>query len=170
MSYCQGDLSAIVIELRYQRAGSLAIELDLIQTQMTQRPMLRAEVGMRVRCANKASPWWLREGRVIHRIPRKIFKSEVFVGVAHSAKKPRVRRASKEARDMRNTKFHWQRSKCTFQRARRLLFCPWAIRGSDGTGTPSSSAEWQWIEQPLPQNKNSNMQTGRLWPSGPFLL
>ena len=55
MSYCQGDLSAIVIELRYQRAGSLAIELDLIQTQMTQRPMLRAEVGMRVRCANKAS-------------------------------------------------------------------------------------------------------------------
>jgi len=56
MSYCQGDLSAIVIELRYQRAGSLAIELDLIQTQMTQRPMLRAEVGMRVRCANKASP------------------------------------------------------------------------------------------------------------------
>ena len=30
-------------------------ELELIQTQMTQKPMLRAEVGMRVRCANKAS-------------------------------------------------------------------------------------------------------------------
>jgi len=30
------------------------LELELIQTQMTQRPMLRAEVGMRVRCANKA--------------------------------------------------------------------------------------------------------------------
>ena len=30
------------------------IELELIQTQMAQKPMLRAEVGMRVRCANKA--------------------------------------------------------------------------------------------------------------------
>ena len=36
------------------RAG-LELELELIQTQMTQKPMLRAEVGMRVRCANKAS-------------------------------------------------------------------------------------------------------------------
>ena len=34
---------------------SLELELELIQTQMTQKPMLRAEVGMRVRCANKAS-------------------------------------------------------------------------------------------------------------------
>jgi len=33
----------------------LVLELELIQTQMTQKPMLRAEVGMRVRCANKAS-------------------------------------------------------------------------------------------------------------------
>ena len=33
----------------------LELELELIQTQMTQEPMLRAEVGMRVRCANKAS-------------------------------------------------------------------------------------------------------------------
>ena len=31
------------------------MELELIQTQMAQKPMLRAEVGMRVRCANKAS-------------------------------------------------------------------------------------------------------------------
>ena len=31
------------------------LELELIQTQMTQKPMLRTEVGMRVRCANKAS-------------------------------------------------------------------------------------------------------------------
>ena len=30
-------------------------ELELIQTQMAQKPMLRAEVGIRVRCANKAS-------------------------------------------------------------------------------------------------------------------
>ena len=31
------------------------LELELIQTQMAQKSMLRAEVGMRVRCANKAS-------------------------------------------------------------------------------------------------------------------
>ena len=31
------------------------LELEPIQTQMTQKPVLRAEVGMRVRCANKAS-------------------------------------------------------------------------------------------------------------------
>ena len=30
----------------------LELELELIQTQMTQKPMLRAEVGMLVRCAN----------------------------------------------------------------------------------------------------------------------
>ena len=33
----------------------IELELELIQTQMTQKPMLRAEMGMRVRCANKAS-------------------------------------------------------------------------------------------------------------------
>ena len=32
----------------------LELELELIQTQMAQKPVLRAEVGMRVRCANKA--------------------------------------------------------------------------------------------------------------------
>jgi hypothetical protein len=34
---------------------SICVQLELIQTQMAQKPMLRAEVGMRVRCANKAS-------------------------------------------------------------------------------------------------------------------
>ena len=38
-----------------QRRVELELELELIQTQMTQKPMLRAEVGMRVRCANKTS-------------------------------------------------------------------------------------------------------------------
>ena len=33
----------------------LELELELMQTQMAQKPMLRAEVGMRVRCANKVS-------------------------------------------------------------------------------------------------------------------
>jgi len=37
------------------RPVGLELELELIQTQMAQKPMLRAEVGMRVRCANKAS-------------------------------------------------------------------------------------------------------------------
>ena len=37
------------------RGQKLELELELIQTQMAQKPMLRAEVGMRVRCANKAS-------------------------------------------------------------------------------------------------------------------
>jgi len=34
---------------------SMELELELIQTQMTQKPMRREEVGMRVRCANNAS-------------------------------------------------------------------------------------------------------------------
>jgi hypothetical protein len=36
-------------------ATAFELELELIQTQMAQKPMLRAEVGMRVHCANKAS-------------------------------------------------------------------------------------------------------------------
>jgi len=40
---------------QYFQRLNLELELELIQTQMAQKPMLRAEVGMRVRCANKAS-------------------------------------------------------------------------------------------------------------------
>ena len=40
---------------RLNSFGQNELELELIQTQMAQKPMLRAEVGMRVRCANKAS-------------------------------------------------------------------------------------------------------------------
>ena len=40
---------------KYRHFRPLELELELIQTQMAQKPMLRAEVGMRVRCANKAS-------------------------------------------------------------------------------------------------------------------
>ena len=39
----------------YSTRSPYELELELIQTQMAQKPMLRAEVGMRVRCANKAS-------------------------------------------------------------------------------------------------------------------
>ena len=35
--------------------AKVELELELIQTQMAQKPMLRVKVGMRVRCANKAS-------------------------------------------------------------------------------------------------------------------
>jgi len=48
-------------------------------------------------------------------------KSEDFLGVEHSAEQLRGRCESKEARGMRNTRFHWQRSKCAFQHARRQL-------------------------------------------------
>jgi len=40
---------------KFPRNLANELELELIQTQMAQKPMLRAEVGMRVRCANKAS-------------------------------------------------------------------------------------------------------------------
>ena len=40
---------------RHRCTAAFELELELIQTQMAQKPMSRAEVGMRVRCANKAS-------------------------------------------------------------------------------------------------------------------
>ena len=42
-------------KLRVWRCVFSELELELIHTQMAQKPMLRAEVEMRVRCANKAS-------------------------------------------------------------------------------------------------------------------
>ena len=44
-----------VADLHFAYVVLSELELELIQTQMAQKPMLRAEVGMRVRCANKAS-------------------------------------------------------------------------------------------------------------------
>jgi len=61
------------------------LELELILTQMTQKPMLRAEVGMRVRCANKASAELLVRGRGIGQNYCKIVIREVFVSSAHLA-------------------------------------------------------------------------------------
>ena len=49
----------------------LELELELIQTQMAQKPMLRAEVGMRVRCANKASAECIMRGRGVGKNSRK---------------------------------------------------------------------------------------------------
>ena len=80
------------------------------------------------RALRKQCKWWNDSGGrgalAKFKFLGKFAKSEVFVGVAHSAEQQRGRRASKEARDMRNTKSTRQRSKCAFQRARRLLLCP----------------------------------------------
>ena len=56
------------------------IELELIQTQLAQKPMLRAEVGMRVRCANKASAECIMRGRGIGQNSRKNWKKRGSCG------------------------------------------------------------------------------------------
>ena len=48
---CNGGVTTTPCSVKSQKQ----LELELIQTQMAQKPMLLAEVGMRVRCANKAS-------------------------------------------------------------------------------------------------------------------
>ena len=48
-------VAAVAAAAAAAAAAATELELELIQTQMAQKPMLRAEVGMRVRCANKAS-------------------------------------------------------------------------------------------------------------------
>ena len=60
--------------------GTKELELELIQTQMTQKPMLRAEVGMRVRCANKASAECIMRGRGIGQNSRKNRKKRGICG------------------------------------------------------------------------------------------
>jgi hypothetical protein len=69
-------------EVFYARSAinEFKLELELIQTQMAQKPMLRAEVRMRVRCANKASAEWFRRERGIGQIPRKICKKRGICG------------------------------------------------------------------------------------------
>ena len=58
----------------------IELELELIHTQMTQKPMLRAEVGMRVRCANKASAECIMRGRGIGQNSRKNCKKRGICG------------------------------------------------------------------------------------------
>ena len=55
---CSVSVNHLKLEVTLQAYSyelELELELELIQTQMAQKPMLREEVGMRVRCANKAS-------------------------------------------------------------------------------------------------------------------
>jgi len=56
------------------------LELELIQTHMTQKPMLRAEVGMRVRCAKKASAECIMMGRGLGQNSRKNCKKRGIFG------------------------------------------------------------------------------------------
>jgi len=46
---------------------------------MTQKPMLRADVEISVRCANKTSAECFRRGRGIGQFPRKICKKKRYV-------------------------------------------------------------------------------------------
>ena len=62
--------------------------------------MLRAEVGMRVRCANKAGAEWFRRERGIGQIPRKICKKRGICGCC--ALRRTIKRKARE-----------QRSSCT---------------------------------------------------------
>ena len=61
-------------------SSELELELELIEIHMAQKPMLRAEVGMRVRCANNASAEWFRRERSIGQIPRTICKKRGICG------------------------------------------------------------------------------------------
>ena len=64
------------------------LELELIQTQMTQKPMLRVEVGMRVRCVAQTKQVRNDSGgrEALAKFLGNFAKSEVFVGVAHSSR------------------------------------------------------------------------------------
>ena len=65
----------------------LGLEIELIQTQMTQKPMLRAEVGMRVRCANKARAECIMRGRGIGQNSRKNCQKARHLWVARTPQK-----------------------------------------------------------------------------------
>jgi len=79
-------LLGCVVGKLHCKLKELELELELIQTQMTQKPMLRAEVGMRVRCANKASAELFMRGRGIGQNSRKNCKKRgIRGGSAHSA-------------------------------------------------------------------------------------
>jgi hypothetical protein len=53
--YCGRAFERHCLKYYSKATEKVELELELTQTQMAQKPMLRAEVGMRVRCANKAS-------------------------------------------------------------------------------------------------------------------
>jgi len=65
--------------------SSLELELELIQTQMAQKPMLRAEVGMRVVAQTKQVRNDSGGRGALAKFLGKFAKIEEFVGVAHSA-------------------------------------------------------------------------------------
>ena len=84
-SYARAPSSLLLLFLRSAR--ELELELELIQTQMTQKPMLRAEVGMRVRCANKAIAECIMRGGGIGQNSRKNCKKARHLWVARTPQK-----------------------------------------------------------------------------------
>ena len=84
--------------IEYIRVGFLStqIVLELIQNQMAQKPMLRAEAGMRVHCANKAIAECFRRERGIGQIPRKICKKRGICGCC--ALRRTIKRKAREQR------------------------------------------------------------------------
>ena len=128
----------------------------LIQTQMAQKPMLRAEVRMRVCSANKASAEWFRRERGIGQIPRKKCKKRGICGCCSARAKKLVTCGTRGPLGSgQSVPFSAQGAYCS------VLFCPWAMRGFDGTGTPSPSAEWQWIENPPSKIKTNQVPSNK---------
>ena len=74
------DRKKAVEDITQAANESKELELELIQTQMTQKPVLRAEVGMRVRCANKTSAECIMRGRGIGQNSRKNRKKRGICG------------------------------------------------------------------------------------------
>ena len=74
------------------------LELELIQTHMTQKPMLRAELGMRVRCANNARQNDSGGRGALVKVLLKFAKSEVFVGCGYCALRRTIKRKARKQR------------------------------------------------------------------------
>ena len=83
-SFCYSAL-ALSINLLTPPPCGAELELELIQTQMAQKPMLRAEVGMRVVAQTKQVRNDSGGRGALAKFLGKFAKIEEFVGVAHSA-------------------------------------------------------------------------------------
>ena len=145
------------------------VKLELIQTQMAQKPMLRAEVGMCLRSANKASAELFRRERGIGQIPRKFRKKRGICGCC--ALRRTIKRKAREQRSSCHAEHEVHSAEvkvCLSARKAPIVLPlshkrPWRDRNSflvRGVAVNRKSP---------PKNTNSNIQAGRLWPSGPSL-
>ena len=96
----------------------------------------------------------------------KFAKSEVFVDVAHSAEQQRGRRANKEARDKRNTRFHWQVKVCLSARKAPVVLAGWDTNRKERYSGVAGGA-WACIAVDLAVGKGSrDVFVYRTIPSG----